>query len=249
MNSSLLASSVLVSKESLSDSLTDYVNVYVLPTICIFGMTTNSANIIVTWRLKMSDHVLQYMLINSILDFLFLLTQVFVFVVRCGTLCSWDYTYLAELYDLFVYMFLCYIFITFQALFNLQMTMQRLLLFSNISSPPNGSGKKKTLFLMAVFLALAIILNAPSFLFSRYVKNIGVSDVDLNQTIFKLVVKDEYKSGFLMWLLIGFILIKTPLLYVLTGVVNMMVALRFRNFMKKKHQLTNLKARAQSKLR
>jgi hypothetical protein len=233
-NSAKFISAKFVAKENLTDLFTDYSNVYLLPSLSAFGMLTNAVNIVVTWRVHVSDHIQSYILVNSMLDFLFLLTQFFVVIVRCGTLCAWGYTYLAKLYDLYVYLFLCYIILTFQALFNLLMTVERLLLFSNKLS--KGCGKIKAILLMFTFLTLAVILNAPSFLFSRYIKEIGVSKWN-NQTVYQIIVKDEYKSGFLMSLLIAFILVKNPLLYILTGLINLLVALKFRKFIRKKHQL------------
>src|SRR5579883_2357715 len=99
INNSLLP--IYYSKENFSSRFYDYSNVFFLPMVCFFGMI--SSILCIVGSLKKDDSKTQtftFMLINSIVDFLFLLSQFFIFSFRCGVLCSFGYSYMTTFYKI-----------------------------------------------------------------------------------------------------------------------------------------------------
>lgn len=117
---------IYYSKEELSERIYDYSNVYLLPSICLFGMATSGLSIIVSFKKSLNENILKYIFINSLADFSFLLTQFFLLIIRCGTLCPYGYSYWANIYEIYVYWFLGYTIICFKVLVDISVSIERL---------------------------------------------------------------------------------------------------------------------------
>jgi hypothetical protein len=238
MNSSL---PIYFSKSTLTLRVADYSNVYLLPAICLVGMLTNLASSVVSLRITRRDHILKYILINSSSDFWFLLSQFFLCLFRCGTLCPFGYTYAAKFYELYIYLYFGYVLITFQALFNLTMTLQRLRLFSNNQMIRKSSHSEITVFHYVGFFTIAILINAPNYLFSKeiipfaiYKSNETLSE---DEILYEKNVRDLFRNQILEILLIILTIISNPGSYIVIGVINAIVAFKFRKFIKKKKDM------------
>jgi hypothetical protein len=246
MNSSVLSQlAVYYTKEKLTVRLSDYSNVYLLPAICLFGVSTNMANLIVIFQIKTSDHILNYILVNSLVDLVFLLTQFFLVIIRCGTLCPYGYTYLAKTYDLYVYMFLGYVLNTFQAIFNFYMSLKRLCLFFATRALEKACFGLR--WALVVFLLVAFIFNTPSYLIARSVVPIGVYKSNASafdeEILYDISLKSAFKSKQMQIMLTIVIIIKNPLLYAATGLVNVMIGIKFQQFMQKKKKILKTSSR------
>jgi hypothetical protein len=135
MNSSELM--VFYSRENLTIRFADYSNVYILPSICVLGMFLNMVNMVVTLKARSEhqhDQVMKYILINSFIDFSFFLTQVFLAIIRCGSLCPYGFTYAAKFYEIYVYLYVGYVLITFQVILNIHVTIQELRMQHRVST-------------------------------------------------------------------------------------------------------------------
>jgi hypothetical protein len=233
---------IYYSKANLSTRFADYSNVYVLPVVCAFGLLTSLASLVVAFQIKQRDHIVEYILANSLIDFLFLLTQFFLFLIRCGTLCPWGYTRASKLYENYIYLFVGYTLNTFQALFNLLMAIQCLRLFS---SQRRRTNQIKNHWFYILFVILALGLNAPSILFSRELTVVGIYVAPNGKAdyLYEWLAINAWHQGFLKLFRTLLAIMKTPFLYVLMGVFNILVAVRFRSFIRKKQTMTSQSAR------
>ena len=140
---------VYYSKEEFTPRFVDYSNVYLLPPICAFGIATNILCIIVSSKRDESNaKSLDYILLNSIIDVIFLLIQFFLFIIRCGALCPYGYTYGAKFYEAYIYLFIGYVLVTSQVLLSMYIAWDRLNMFSG-----KLSSQKPKLNLYKVYLA------------------------------------------------------------------------------------------------
>jgi hypothetical protein len=192
--------------------------------------------------------MLKHILVNSLNDFAFLFIQFFLFLIRCGTLCPWGNTYAAKFYDLYIYLFIGYVLITFQAQFNLYMSVQRLGLFvkRRSHSQHNNSSSSSTDRMLnqwiLLFFMVAFLVNAPIYLVSKEIKEIGLLwSNESNETIllYDKDARSAFKSSSVLQTLVAIlILAKSCGFYVVTGCVNVLVALKFNEFIRKKRKVT-----------
>jgi hypothetical protein len=246
MNSTL---PIYYSKNELTLRFADYFNVFVLPTICLIGMLTSLATWIVALRIKKRDHILKYILTNSLIDFSFLMTQIFLPIFRCGTLCPFGYRYAAKFYELYIYLFFGYVLITFQAIFNFKMTLERLKIFSNgprhLSNAITQRARtpnETSIFQLIVFFIVAILINAPNYLFSKEIIPFGIyksnETMHHQEVLYRRNIRELFKTEISETLLIILAIIASPGFYMVTGVLNTLVAVKFRNFVKNKRAMT-----------
>jgi hypothetical protein len=222
------------SKEELTSRLTDYFYVYLVPAICGFGILTNLANIVVTWQLNLSLHVKYFILVNSFLDFGFLFVRFFSFLIRCGSLCPYGYLYESKFYDLYIYLFFSFILITCQALFNLHMSIERLGIFTKQTVSVSHLSLKW--FILAYFLA-ATLINTPTYIFSNQISLLLNNSANTSKLLYTIQVKEDFKSGIGKIAAIVSVLIKSCLIYISMGMINIWTAILFPRFLQKKRQM------------
>ena len=116
------------SSTQLSSYYIDIINTFILPFISLIGIMTNLICIIVLKNLKTG--VNQYLLLFSISDFLFSLVCLLIGFIRCGSFCSFGYSYGSKLIELYIYIFITNSCIVFSLLIDLDVTIKKLKLFS-----------------------------------------------------------------------------------------------------------------------
>jgi hypothetical protein len=240
---------IFYSIESLSTRLLDYSNVYLMPAICLFGIFTNLVNILVTYRstnVQRNDHIITYILINSILDLVMFSTQIFTIVIRCGTLCPYGYTFAAKVYEIVFYSFVRSFLVTAQAMFILHMTVENLKLFyknsrnSCLTVAMNYHDRVNLKYLMAGVFVGSAMINSLSNIIPREVGAYGVywTNRTNEQLLYERRYKSEWRSSSLLQALLTLIfVIRIPLLYTLIGVGNGFVAVKFHRFLKNKQKM------------
>jgi hypothetical protein len=257
MNSSSSSSlKVYYTKATLSTRLSDYANVYLLPFLCTLGMTTSAANILVTLKIKRQDHIIIYILINSILDFLLLVTQFFSVIIRCGVLCPYGYSFASKVYEIVFYSFARSAIVTAQAMFILHMTVENLKLFYK-KQFCCFKMEIKNKHLLPVILAISVCINAVSNIIPREVAAFGVyyASGPTNQTVagggdageilYKRVYKPVWeKSSGLQAIITVCLIFRFLVLYTLIGIVSALVAYKFQQFLKNKKKMFKNKSKS-----
>jgi hypothetical protein len=239
---------VYYSKDKLSNRFSDYSNVYLLPSICAFGVLTNSASILVTFRMRNKDHMTKYILINSSIDFLFLLTQFFLFIIRCGILCPFGYTYAAKFYENYIYLFSGYLLILFQNFFNFFMTIERLALLSKTNKYRQMLAKLNTKWLYVSLFIMAVLLNSPIYFFLTEITPLGIftwnTSQGINTTEILFFLNQKNRDLFLSQALrTTLVVIENPFFMILTGLVNILVAVKFKKFIQKKQKILKIETK------
>jgi hypothetical protein len=205
------------------------------------------------------------MFIISICDMSFLMTQIWLVIIRCGSLCPYGYTYGSKFFEVYIYLFVGYVIITLAVMVDICVSIERLRSFDVKSKTKNGNANYTRQFLLTCLglLIISIGLNIPLYAASRNVVPLGyliTSDVPkLNDTIIEkmnmtqlisidpdiryeiLFQKEIEPSWFvpsLQVLITVFTMIKGPVFFFVLAVVNVMVSIRFKAYRKKKKKIT-----------
>ena len=231
---------IYYSKEGLTPRYADYSNVYVLPPICAFGIATNILSIIVSAkRNETNAKSLDYILLNSIIDVVFLLIQFFLFIIRCGVLCLYGYTYGAKFYEVYIYLYIGYVLITSQILLSIYIAWDRLKMFSGKLS---AQKPKLNLYIVyIIFFIIGCISNMPKLTLSKIIIPFGIFMSNENSTTYEIMwtrkSKSEYRTELAQWLITSLAIINYPLLYGLLFILNIWVCFKFRLYLNSRQQL------------
>lgn len=239
-NSNLL---IYYSKENLTNRFVDYSNVFILPIICYFGIFTSFICLLVTFKnnedsSKPNAKTLDYIFINSSIDFIFLVLQSFLFIIRCGALCPHGYTYTAKIYEYYIYLYVGYILVSSQVFLNIYVSFDRLKMFSAQKS------KKKPMNIFKVYgicLGASILANAYPFLIFKQVVVFGIYMPNKNSThydlLYKTAVRKELDTSLFQNLLMANMVIKDPVMFCFLCAVAIVVCVRYRNYFKVRKNL------------
>ena len=236
---------VFFSKESLTLRIADYSNVYLLPVICVFGILTSILSIIVLAKInKFNENVYLYMMIDSVANLIFLLTQVPIAVLRCGILCPYAYTYGAKVFELYIYLYVGYVVVTFSALVDISVSIDRFLSF-NVKRKAKLSRTHFFVRCLALFLFSAIA-QIPLFCLSRAIQPVGLlvsidqatNQTVLSETLYRYFYRVEWLNPTLQVFLTILLMIKGPALIFLVLVTNIFVAVKFKKHLENKKKVT-----------
>lgn len=224
---------IYVTKLDLTTRFYDYSNVYFLPIVCLFGLLTSVFSLIGSARKGMSKSItLKFIFINSFVDVLFLLTQFFVFLFRCGALCTFGYDYFPQLYEIEIFWFAGYALVNSQVFFGIYVSVGRLRLFAR-----KNATQKQNMFIAFIFCAfISILVNLLANSIPYKVVEMGIYQPD-NITS-QILYSTDYVSYFtipaMRNLLTVVFIIKDPIMYMFYCVINILVVVRFQQFKAKK---------------
>lgn len=234
MNKSL---TLISFKESLTSRLIDYSNVYFLPVICLFGILTSICCLIVsgkkdTTKIRNASN-LKFITVNSLMDFIYLLTQFFIFIIRCGALCPFSYTYTATFYQTYVFWFLGYTVINAQVLFGIFMAYDRLRMLTK--------RRKSTKFIYSVSvvcIVISVFLNVlPYIVFRKIDVYVVYQSQNTTEFLYHSVIAKNFQTSFFEAVQTVILTIKDPFLFLVFCFVNSLVCLKFKQHMNKKMTL------------
>ena len=255
MNDTVWENTSLYNKSELSPRLVDYTNVFIHPAICLFGMVTSLLSLVIFCDKKFllakaNSIIYQYMLVISVCDFLFLLTQFFLVVIRCGSLCPFGYAQSSKSYELYIYLFIGYTIITFEVLLDISVSINRLFSFS---TKLKNSSEIKFRLKCGLFLIASIVLNVPIAI-SNEVSLLGYSiDEQSNNThyeeLFKVNLKVSFDSPLTRAVLLAISIAKETLLFFILCILNIIIAVKLNRHMNKKSNLTLAKIAADNQVK
>ena len=251
MNFSQLNLTIFFTKENLTNRFVDYSNVILLPSICFFGVLTSLSCLIGSFKTDDSNATtMNYIFLNSLIDFFFLLIQFWLIFIRCGILCPYAFTYWAKFFEIYIYQYLGYVLVTSQLLLSIYISLDRLSMFSGKPNP-----KKPSIYLIFVFTTLiSAVLNAPPYSISKQVELIGVyvhPTTILNSTNYELLyvrsIRKEFRTSLMQVLLTVCLMFKNTVLFCVCCFINMLVCIRFRHYLNKKMKLVKTKSSSMRK--
>ena len=236
------------STHGLTVRLYDYSNVYILPLICVFGLLTGFINIFILIKTGIKKNVHSYMLIGAISDTLFLFIQIFTVVIRCGTLCPYGYTYASKAYELYVYLYLGFTIITFSAFVDISMSIERIMLFTNshktIIKRKNFGVRCLLLFILSGLVMMPYFVLAreivPRAVLVRF-NDIGNQSTATYEILYMISFKKYWLQSSLQSLMTSILIFKGPALICLVLLVDILVIIKFKNYLKNKRKLSSSK--------
>ena len=241
MNFSESEITIFNSKENLTNRFVDYSNVYLLPSVCGFGIITSFLCIVVSLKSDESNaKTFDYILLNSLIDFFFLLIQCFLFIIRCGILCPYGYTWFAKFYEIYIYLYVGYVLILSQVFLNIYVAHDRLKMFS---ATANFSGRKQISIykVYLVFAIIATLANLLPYVIAREIVPLGIYQPDPNSTyteiLYVRIFRQDFMTATIQNVLLVYGALKDPFFFFVLFVVSFLVCLRFRNYLKTRHIL------------
>lgn len=226
---------IYTSREELSTRFFDFSNTYFLPIVCVFGLLTSALNIVCSYRNPKSQS-LKFIFINSIVDILFLLTQFFVFLFRCGALCSFGNHYFVIVYQIHVFWFLGYTLVNSQVLFAIYVSIDRLRLLTTQKYPTKNS---RLFVVYFVCFFISTCLNVMSNTIAYDVVTVGIYKPDnyTREILYGAGFKSHFQKGNYKFIQAVILFISSPTMYLVYCGVNIMVIIKFRKFIKNKSGL------------
>jgi hypothetical protein len=157
----------------LTTSYIDIGNTFILPPICIIGIITSLICIIVLKNIKLG--VNQYFYIASISDLIFSVTCFSIGFIRCGSFCSFGYSYIARIFELYVYTFLTNSCLLFSLLIDLLITIIKKLKSFSIKyrSMAKAFNINENKIQISIILAVSLSVNTIIFPLTREVNQFG----------------------------------------------------------------------------
>ena len=220
----------------LSLLLYDYANTYFLPLICLFGIITSSISIIVIIKNKLNNDFNKFLFINSCCDLAFLTTQFFLFIIRCGTLCPYSYTYEAKFYEAYVYNYSGFVFSTFSLALDISVSLDRYFSFKSSSRYDKYKLKFEKRCIIIFIFSAAIC--APPYLLFRRPQEFGalrIFNKENNLTSFQKLYKIFETTDKISQLVTTFIrLIRGYGLLILLLTLNVLIAFKFKRHLNQK---------------
>ena len=227
------------STDTLSITINDYFNTYILPIICLFGIVTNIVNIIVFKQTKMDNDITKYFITNSCCGLAFLSTQVFLFIFRCGNLCPYQYNYGAKLYEKYIYGYIGYVIYNFCLLLDISTSLKR---FSSFQIGTNNKKLKISFELKCViFLIISLLICLPHIIYLKIevIGKLAINDKKLNTTYEMLYdLNPSFQNDFITKTIIFIVrIIRGCGLYVLLLILNVLIAYKLKKHISKKKNM------------
>lgn len=145
-------------KMSHIETIKDVYWTFILPLICFYSIITSLINLIVFATLKSKNIIYKIMLYNSLSDIAYLLSVIFVFVIRCGQFCpELKDSYMAKIYHQYIFMYLANSLGLFGVLIEILISVQRIFILTNRTFM-NAS---KTNVCLIVFLIFSFLFCMP----------------------------------------------------------------------------------------
>ena len=231
------------STSSLSTLLADVSNVYIYPPICFFGVLTNLISISVLASGKLTGMLYQYMLLHSICDFSALLLRSVTFIVKCGDLCSYGYSYWSKVYEFGCFSFMSNFFITSTTYLDITVSIDRILSFS---SKPSKFKSCPLIYKAAVISVLSLLINSIVYIIPKTISLLGLlalhtpANRTVYQELYQIKNNDIGKLKFYeifntcLLLFRGFISLSVLL------ILNIIIGFMLRNRMRKRDKIVAL---------
>jgi hypothetical protein len=247
MNFSLSTNlAIYTTKENLTTRFVDYSNVYLLPSVCLFGMLTSLTTLAASFKHNESNvSIMTFIFLNSLIDFVFLLIQFWLVMIRCGSLCPFAFTYWAKFYEIYIYLYVGYILVSSQFILGIYVTIERLQMFSGKLSQT----KKPNLYVIYIpCLLIAAVLNAPPYLIAKEVVELGIymppQGTNSSEILFVRVNRAQFQTHLWQVLLTLFVFFKDPFGFLVFCFVNVLLWIKFRKYANKRKLIVKTRCKS-----
>lgn len=227
---------IFYSKEKISSRFFDFSNILILPAVCLFGLFTSSTCMLGSYKHDESNsRILNYIFLNSLVDFFFLLTQFWSFIIRCGAVCPYGYTYISKVFEIYIYSFLGYTLVNSQAIFSILVSFDRFKMFSSLN--PNQTNLYRSYFLCFLISIGLNFLSIP-LIYTIHEFAVYIPSPNKTEVLYRPAIRNEFESRVIHDLLAAFLTVKDPFMYLIFGFINVVVVIKFQKYVNRKKSLT-----------
>ena len=231
---------ILNSTDEFSVMMYDYANTYFLPFICLFGIITSIINIKVLIKMKPYSNINKYLLVKSCCDLTFLITQVFVFIIRCGRLCFYSYSYGAKFYEAYIFRYFGYVIIFFSCSLDMTVSLDIIFSFKII----NRCNKFKIPFKIRclVLSIISTLICIPQYVLFKIPEAFAllyVHDSKKNFTSYQVLYQLKYRKNEELKILISILkFLRGYCLLVFFALLNLIISIKLKKHFVKKSSIT-----------
>ncbi len=203
------------------------INTFIIPVICGFGMITNSICILVFVKLKLKYSLFKYMLVTSTYNFFYLFLCSFSFSFRCSYFCSFESTWIARVYQVYIYLYFTSVLAISNSIFELVIYIKRYMSMRNLKI-----GKKVPIqwIILAVTISSLVFYLPVLFVFTFEKDSLKNSSYNF--------VKTEFSKTIISRALIILITtIRGPVILVFIFIINILTIIEFKRLVDRKSRL------------
>jgi hypothetical protein len=231
------------STASLSSRLIDVIYFYFIPISALLGIVIFKAMTIyvlsIILKKNKPDFIYYYLLTFEISDSIIGIILCFIGLFECGSYCSLSYNYITKLFQLIFFTYGANVALQFQTFLEITLALKRIQIFSSNKKVTNTNFKKKVFFLFILSMAVT----SPVLLFNRNIIPIGIliNSQNEKEEILYSIKKTDW-SQIEIWKIILLIidLIRGFLMYILLLVINIIVVIKFKIYVKNKMNKTQI---------
>ena len=237
--------------DSLSLEVLDYGYVVILPAVIIFSLVTNMFSVIVLAHSTLKKVIFKYMLLMCLFDFYTLVSSLWLAIIRCGSLCPYNYSYSfgAKIYELYFFLYLTNVSIFLSNVTDLHIALNRLFSFSVVSRNTLSYFSKKIplKWQCVIWMVAAFILALPNYILSRSIQQIGflsVSSSNRTTTLEPLYLIRSNSLGnkrIAKFFLLVISILRKPCLLIALCVINLIMGYKFKQHLKDKEKILPVK--------
>jgi hypothetical protein len=229
------------SYSQLSSHYIDIANTFILPSISFVGIITSLICIIVLKHL--TTGVNQYLLLFSISDFIFAVSCFSIGFIRCGSFCSFGYSYGSKIVELYIYIFITNSCLVFSILIDLEITIKKLKSFSiKYRNQIKIFLIKENKLKIFIYIFVSLFVNVVIYFITREVKAFGYLtkiDNSTKETLYTvsntMIGRDKTMQNFVLALT----LLRGLFLILLLLIINFGVLIKYRNYIFRKQLIRN----------
>jgi hypothetical protein len=241
------------SYSEFTDAIVDYGNVFILTFTSLFGLITNLLCIIIIGFLDKKDFMNKFSLAYSLLNFEFHLINVFIGLIRCGSLCSYGFSYGSKVYELYFYLIGQNIILLTCILLDLGISLNRLASFKNKTSMFLIIKKDNFSYVfLCIFLASVLIVST-CYVIPRQVNQFGwlLNENDFNignqttmgKALYQVTANDIGKNDKMIIFLLVLNIFRGVVLLVILFVLNVVIGYKYHRHIKiKKLKFSNIRS-------
>lgn len=237
----LTTTQATISTLSTTDIVIGFIYTFIIPVICIFGITTNIINIIVFSNKELGDMTYKYLKVNACCNICYLSICFFLFMGRCGSFCTIDSSYLGNFYMYFFYSYAKGIPAIMTIIIQILVSVLRLGIVSNkkMCNLPNF---KLTLFGMTIFSAifyLPYILNKKIIEVesTEYENGTNLTSINNADSTYKLGLSTFGSTDVSKWLIIVTTIIRGFISLIIILVIDIVSAVKLKEHLEKKKKI------------
>ena len=223
---------------NLTEITTDYIdigNTFILPFISVIGIITSLICVIVLKNIN--SGVNQYFYLASISDLIFSLINISIGFIRCGSFCSFGYSYVAKIVELYIYNICNNSCLLFSLLIDLAVTIKKLRAFSvkhRLTSKIFVIKQNKTK--ISIVISISLSVNIIIFALTREVDQFGYYSTNSTLTeMYKIISNNIIKKNYWIEIIVYILTLLRGLFFIIVlFILNFIVLVKYKRYLNKK---------------